>query len=214
MKFFKIVLIYSLFIVFFINNSVYASMADFTDEDAEKETQKLIQEHKENFDSNKSDNNFLKDLNVTEGTLSPNFDRQVIEYSVKVDNNINEINITANAEDSEAKINGTGKIDISNISEHKIEVVAASGTTRTYFIKIIKENENKTIDKNEKKDEVSDKEFDENIIINNNPIVDNQSDPGLKKDAIWRKKYIVPITIVILIVLVTIIINKNKKSKH
>ena len=53
-----------LFILCFTNNYVYASMADYTDEDAEKDTQRMIQEHKENFDSTKSDNNYLKELTI------------------------------------------------------------------------------------------------------------------------------------------------------
>ena len=44
MKFLKVCLINILFILVITNNIVYASMADFSDEDGEKETQKMIQE--------------------------------------------------------------------------------------------------------------------------------------------------------------------------
>lgn len=215
MKFLKVCLINILFILVITNNIVYASMADFSDEDAEKETQKMIQEHKENFDSNKSNNNYLKDLSVTEGTLSPNFDRQVIEYSLKVDNNKGEIYITANAEDSEAKVNGTGKIDINNISEHKIEVIASSGTTRTYFIKIVKENEENIVDKNERKDELSDKELEENIIMSSNAIKEEKLDYDTQKNGEVKKYLIIVLILLILLALVLTIIKKNKKNtKH
>ena len=215
MKFLKVCLINILFILVITNNIVYASMADFSDEDAEKETQKMIQEHKENFDSNKSNNNYLKDLSVTEGTLSPNFDRQVIEYSLKVDNNKGEIYITANAEDSEAKVNGTGKIDINNISEHKIEVIASSGTTRTYFIKIVKENEENIVDKNEQKDELSDKELEENIIMSSNAIKEEKLDYDTQKNGEVKKYLIIVLILLILLALVLTIIKKNKKNtKH
>lgn len=215
MKFLKVCLINILFILVITNNIVYASMADFSDEDAEKETQKMIQEHKENFDSNKSNNNYLKDLSVTEGTLSPNFDRQVIEYSLKVDNNKGEIYITANAEDSEAKVNGTGKIDINNISEHKIEVIASSGTTRTYFIKIVKENEENIVDKNKRKDELSDKELEENIIMSSNAIKEEKLDYDTQKNGEVKKYLIIVLILLILLALVLTIIKKNKKNtKH
>ena len=215
MKFLKVCLINILFILVITNNLVYASMADFTDEDAEKETQKMIQEHKDNFDSNKSNNNYLKDLSVTEGTLSPNFDRQVIEYSLKVDNNKGEIYITANAEDSEAKVNGTGKIDINNISEHKIEVIASSGTTRTYFIKIVKENEENIVDKNKRKDELSDKELEENIIMSSNAIKEEKLDYDTQKNGEVKKYLIIVLILLILLALVLTIIKKNKKNtKH
>ena len=218
MKILKVILtIMIVSVLFLINNIVYASMADYTDEDAEKETQKLIQEHKENFDSSKSDNNFLKDLTVAEGYLSPSFDRQVINYSLKVENNIKEINITANADDSGAKVNGTGKIDINNIPEHKIEVVAPSGTTRTYFIKIVKSNEENNKTKNDKKDEVNENELEENIIIGSNPIIEEISghEHEIEKNNKLKKlAIIVTIIIVALICLFISIKVKNKKSKH
>lgn len=215
MKFLKVCLINILFILVITNNLVYASMADFTDEDAEKETQKMIQEHKDNFDSNKSNNNYLKDLSVTEGTLSPNFDRQVIEYALKVDNNKSEIYITANAEDSEAKVNGTGKIDINNISEHRIEVIASSGTTRTYFIKIVKENEDNTVNKSEKKDELYDKELEENIIMSSNAIKEDESDYAIQKNGELKKYLIIALILLILLAFVLIMIKKNNKyTKH
>ena len=49
-----------LVLIIFTNNNTYASMADYTDEDAKNETQRMIQEHKENFDSTKSDNNYFR----------------------------------------------------------------------------------------------------------------------------------------------------------
>ena len=218
MKILKVVLtIIIVSVLFLTNNITYASMADYTDEDAEKETQKLIQEHKENFDSNKSDNNFLKDLSVAEGYLSPNFDRQIINYSLKIENNIKEINITANAEDSGAKVNGTGIIDINNISEHKIEVIAPSGTIRTYFIKIVKSNEESNKAKNEIKDEVNENEIEENIIIGSNPIIEEISghEHEIEKNNKLKKLAIVVVIIIIAFIGLFIIIKvKNKKSKH
>ena len=124
-----------------MNNIVYGSFADYTDEDAERDAQKMIEEHNHNFDSKKSENNYLSKLSVTGGILSPNFDRQTLDYSLKIENNINEIDIVAVADDKQAKVNGSGKIDISNTSECKVEVIADSGTVRTYNIKIIKDGE-------------------------------------------------------------------------
>ena len=79
MKKLKCVLILILFISVFLCKSVLASFADFTDEDAEKQTQNMIQEHEKEFDTTKSDNNYLKDLKITGGELSPNFERQTLE---------------------------------------------------------------------------------------------------------------------------------------
>lgn len=214
MKFLKSFLVNILFILVIANNSVYASMADFTDEDAEKETQKMIQEYKENFDNNKSDNNFLKDLTVTGGVLSPNFDRQIIEYSLKLDNNISEIQITANVEDSEAKIEGTGKIDISNISEHKISVIAPSGTTRTYVIKIAKENDIKKENIDENKNESNENEIKENITIGSNISKEELNDKFQKNNNL-KYYYLLAFILILLLACVFIIIKKNNKhTKH
>lgn len=210
---------YMLFILFFTNNCVYASMADYTDEDAEKDTQQMIQEHKEHFDSNKSDNCFLKELSVIGGSLSPNFDRQILEYSINIGTNIKEIEIKAIPEDNKATVNGAGKVDISNASECKIEVVAESGTFRTYFIKIVKQNDN------QKKENIIQEDNNDNIgllendtnnvtIDNNNEILNNELSNNEQNNSI--KKHI-PIAIgiaVALCILFFIIRLNNKKSKH
>lgn len=211
-KFFLTIL---LFILIFANKCVFASYADYTEEDAERDKQQMIQEHQKQFDSTKSDNNYLKDLIITGGTISPNFDRQIIDYSVKIENNIKEINITANPEDNKATVSGTGKIDISNASECKIEVVAESGTTRTYFIKIVKENEDNTVDKNEKKDELYDKELEENIIMSSNAIKEYESDYDIQKNGELKKYLIIALILLILLAFVLIMIKKNNKdTKH
>lgn len=195
-----------LFIICFTNNCVYASMADYTDEDAEKDTQRMIQEHKENFDSTKSDNNYLKELTINGEQLIPNFERQVIEYSVKIDNSINEIDIIANPEDARAKIKGNGKIDITNLSECKIEVISESGTTRTYFINIIKQNkqnEKETIEENEQKEEIKNKVIEDEIAINEYNTEKKLEE--IKKDKM-KKQYTMKYIIILIIGCTVIII--------
>ncbi len=82
----------------------------------------------------KSSNNYLKNLQVNIGTLSPDFYRETYEYTV--DNIIEEqIEITAEAEDEKAIINGTGSIAL-NGGENRIniEVIAENEQARTYTI--------------------------------------------------------------------------------
>ena len=218
------ILIIIISLIVFINNYVYGSFADYTDDDAEKDTQKLIQEHKENFDNTKSENNYLKSLSVSGGVLSPDFDRQIVEYSVKVTSNINEINIIAETEDEKAKINGNGKIDINEISECRIEVVADSGTVRTYFLKIIKEtqdikdytNSNTNSSKNEEN------ELNESVLNLNNLSIENVSEnmveeyEEVKENSLHKenKGILYLIMAFLIIVLLAIIYGKKKKSKH
>lgn len=212
MKKLKCISILIIFISIILCKSVYASFADFTDEDAEKQTQNMIQEHNKEFDSTKSDNNYLKELKITGGTLSPNFERQTLEYTFEAENKTNQINITATPEDSSAKVNGAGTIDILKISECKVEVIAESGTTRTYFIKFIKQNEETTEHNNESENEVIEGEIVENKQINTNT-PNTQQDNLPKQD--YKKYFIIGIGSILFILIMFIIIRKkNKKSKH
>lgn len=220
------ILIFILGIILFINNYVYGSFADYTDEDAEKDTQVLIREHEKNFDSTKSENNYLKSLSVSAGILSPNFDKQTVEYILKIKSNINEINIIANAEDERAKISGIGRININDISECKIEVSAESGTARTYFIKIIKEAEEvvnvtqSVINKEINEEKI----LTENVLpqnrLNINNVVENEEekygevkDSGLNtEEKIEYKTYIIGgLALFILVFFFAIIIKTNNK---
>ena len=216
-KFFLTIL---LFILIFANKCVFASYADYTEEDAERDKQQMIQEHQEQFDSTKSDNNYLKDLIITGGTISPNFDRQIIDYSVKIENNIKEINITANPEDNKATVSGTGKIDISSASECKIEVAAESGTTRTYYIKIIKTNEENHDEKSENVTDQSENKISEdnseNIDIvnkNYNTIIENEKSNNIQNNNF--KTYIfIGIGVAVLFIIIVLSKLNKKKSKH
>lgn len=210
-KLFKAIII--MIIIVFMNNIVYGSFADYTDEDAERDTQELIEEHNHDFDSKKSENNYLSRLNITGGTLSPNFERQTLNYSLKIESNINEIDVVAEAEDKNAKINGNGKIDISNIEECKIEVIADSGTVRTYIIKIIKdgENNNNTSIDEANNNEENEVEFIERTVGKMQHIEPNNE----KTENNNLLKGILIIGSIILCILIIILFNRiSKKSKH
>ena len=94
----------------------------------------------------KSSNNYLKNLQVSVGTLSPEFYRETYEYTI--DNIIeNEIEITAEAEDEKAIINGTGTIALSGGENViNVEVIAENEQSRTYTIKVNKIEETKQSD--------------------------------------------------------------------
>ena len=92
----------------------------------------------------KSSNNYLKNLQVNVGTLSPEFFRETYEYTI--DNIIeNEIVITAEAEDEKAIINGVGTIALSG-GENIINIEVVAENARTYTIKVNKVEETKSSD--------------------------------------------------------------------
>lgn len=83
-----------------------------------------------------SKNNYLKSLSVDGYTLSPEFNKDTLEYSVELEPETKSIKVNAAKEDSKATLTGTGDIEVSE-GENTINVVvtAQNGTVRTYIIK-------------------------------------------------------------------------------
>lgn len=92
----------------------------------------------------KSSNNYLESLSVSEGKLTPSFDRATTEYTVEFPDDfdwkkLNSINISAKKDHEKASISGTGETSLNdgeNIIE--IKVTAENDSVRTYKIKIVK----------------------------------------------------------------------------
>ena len=89
-------------------------------------------------------NNNLSSLSVDNYELSPVFDKDVLTYEIFVENDVEEINIKANAESSKATVTGTGKLKIdSDKTIATITVTPQVSTEKKYTITIIrKEKEN------------------------------------------------------------------------
>lgn len=94
----------------------------------------------------KSSNNYLKSLTVNVGTLKPEFYRETYEYNI--DNIIeSEIEVTAEAEDEKAVVNGTGTIALNEGKNViNIEVNAENDQVRTYTINVNKKENLKESD--------------------------------------------------------------------
>lgn len=87
----------------------------------------------------RSKNNNLKTLTIDQGTIT--FDKNTTSYLIKVEHEINEVNISATAEDSKATVGGIGKKTLSNYAnEFKIVVTAENGATKTYIIKVARKD--------------------------------------------------------------------------
>lgn len=83
-----------------------------------------------------SKNNYLKSLSVEGYDIS--FDKDTLEYSIEVGNEVEKVKITAQTEDSKASVSGTGEREVSE-GNNKLEVrvEAENGNVKTYVINVI-----------------------------------------------------------------------------
>lgn len=189
-----------------------ASFADFTDEQADKQAQEQIkeQEKQHNITEVKSSDNYLTNLQIDGYRLTPEFDKQTLEYTIDGDIKTNEININATPSNEKATINGAGIIKVDEEkNEYRIDVTAENGSVRTYIIKL-KETGKTEQQKNGEAEQT------EGIIEQNNSKIENENtDKNLSNEQ--NSSNVVLFTIIavfIIIILILVIISKRKKSKH
>lgn len=99
----------------------------------------------------RSSNNNLANIKVNEGELSPKFSSKTTEYTLIVPYEVENLNITANAEDSKAKvtISGNNNLVAEETSDVTITVTAENGSQKTYTIKVTRgKDPNKVLDTN------------------------------------------------------------------
>lgn len=91
----------------------------------------------------KSTNNNLKNLGVEGYTLSPEFNKNTLEYTVNLESNVEKINIYAEKEDGYASINGTGEKEVQE-GDNKFEITVTSetGSSKVYTINAIVQDSN------------------------------------------------------------------------
>lgn len=88
----------------------------------------------------KSSNNYLKSLKVEGCTISPEFNKDKLEYSCK-DLLIDKIEIKAEVEDSKSTITGTGSKELFNGDNNfEVKVTSEDGQIRVYKLLINKKN--------------------------------------------------------------------------
>lgn len=88
----------------------------------------------------KSSNSKLQSLKVYPGTLSPAFAAETGRYTVKVDQDVTEVTISATAQDSKARISVSGGKNLSEGSNTaRVVVTAEDGSSRSYVITIVRE---------------------------------------------------------------------------
>ena len=216
-KFIKVAISLLIF-TFLMSLNCYAGMADLTDDEAQiiKNEEVKNQQQIDKQSIGKSSNNFLKSLSIKGYTLTPEFNKQVINYHIEGEINDSQIEIIAEADDSRAKVIGSGVINLEpGENQIKVDCEAENGDMKSYFITInragekIQDTTNET-DTNELSDTYENNLNEE--IEKINEFSNNKS--SLMNRIFTKKKMIILIIVVILIVLIilTLIIRKNKKS--
>lgn len=85
-----------------------------------------------------SSNNNLKSLEVEGYAISPEFSKDVYEYSLEVPNGTTSVVINAGREDSTAKISGSGELEvIEGINKLEVKVTAENGNVKVYTINVL-----------------------------------------------------------------------------
>lgn len=89
--------------------------------------------------STKSSNAYLSKLQINQEGLTPNFNKNKTSYAVTVGENVNDLKVTAVAEDSKSKVAISGNTGLKN-GDNKvyITVTAQDGTKKVYTITVTK----------------------------------------------------------------------------
>ena len=87
----------------------------------------------------RSKNNNLKSLSVSGGTID--FNKNTTSYLIKVEHDVENVTITAQAEDNKASVSGTGTKTLKDyVNEFKIVVKAENESTKTYVVKVARKD--------------------------------------------------------------------------
>ena len=87
-----------------------------------------------------SSNAYLKSLNVTPGTMTPEFSPEITEYTVNIDEDVVSVSVTCSVASSSAKVIQAGGFKDLKVgsNEGKLTVQAEDGTQCTYVLHIIR----------------------------------------------------------------------------
>lgn len=148
----NIVVILIMIVSLIFTNKVYASFAEMDDATSDKQRNEQLQEQerqdKENF--GKSSNNYLKGLSIKGLKLTPEFDKQTIDYTIEGELDADSIEISADLDDSRAKVSGTGTIKLKPGENNiRVDVTSENGIVRTYNIKVIRKGQETTTENTE-----------------------------------------------------------------
>lgn len=89
------------------------------------------------YQASLSNNNNLKNLEVEGYEITPEFDKDTLEYQVKVNEDEKSIKVNATPEDGSASVNGDGELEVSaGNNTFDIVVIAENGSEKTYKLNV------------------------------------------------------------------------------
>ena len=87
--------------------------------------------------SSPSSNNYLSSLKVGDYALTPQFNKDVLEYNVEVPNDVRKVNISTTKDNATATVRGAGEVNLAEgLNDFSISVTAQNGNVRTYKLYI------------------------------------------------------------------------------
>lgn len=91
----------------------------------------------------KDTNNYLKSLTLENFSLSPSFEKDVLEYKAIVPSTTDKVKILADSVSNYAKVYGIGEFEVEEGSNNfEIEVISESGLEKIYKLNVIVEDQN------------------------------------------------------------------------
>ncbi len=93
----------------------------------------------------KSNNNYLMDIKVANGTLTPEYSKDKTDYQITTAEDV--VTVICSADSKKATVTGCGKrvYPLDGCVDHEIKVVAENKTERKYSIKVCKQDDNAPI---------------------------------------------------------------------
>lgn len=124
-------------------NIVAANSSNSSNNNSGKTQASVSNANKKKPDPNKSSNNNLKSITIEGVELSPEFNKDTLEYGATVEGNIEKITVNAEAEDGKSHIDGLGEKElVEGLNEIVIYVNAENGDVKEYKINITRKEKN------------------------------------------------------------------------
>lgn len=87
--------------------------------------------------------NYLSSLTVSQGSLSPSFNKEVTNY--KVSGNFDSIFVGATSSSKDAQVSGVGSFSLKyGVNKLEVKVTSESGSTRSYYIEVTRTDNRNT----------------------------------------------------------------------